>query len=310
MTHVTPFSSNASRSTPQTLITPSSLPFPRSPPPPSAPPTPSSAPPSMSSAAPSTTSPPPTSGSLTATSTAGSAVPPCASAANSPPQESSTARSTSLVAASLAFVDARREKRRHLVEMLIRHKEYYIRIVDLEVNIVLELAEQLGLLGQALHSGRAQYVSLDFCNKAQVLKALEGVEVVFHMAAPNSSINNYQLHHSINVQGAHNVIDACMVLNVKHLIYTSCLVYPSFPSIFFDDVHGIHNGNETMPYVHSPNDHYSATKAEGEALVIKANGTNGLLTCYIRLSSIFGPGDRLSMSSLVAAARKGESKWC
>ena len=57
-----------------------------------------------------------------------------------------------------------------VVEMLIRHKEYYIRIVDLEVNIVLELAEQLGLLGQALHSGRAQYVSLDFCNKAQVLK--------------------------------------------------------------------------------------------------------------------------------------------
>ncbi|KAG5048816.1 hypothetical protein JHK85_009919 [Glycine max] len=99
-----------------------------------------------------------------------------------------------------------------------------------------------------------------------------------------------------------------MELNVKRLIYTSCLVYPSFPSIFFDDVHGIHNGNETMPYVHSPNDHYSVTKAEGEALVIKANGTNGLLTCYIRLSSIFGPGDRLSMSSLVAAARKGESK--
>lgn len=31
--------------------------------------------------------------------------------------------------------------------------------------------------------------------------ALEGVEVVFHMAAPNSSINNYKLHYSVNVQG-------------------------------------------------------------------------------------------------------------
>jgi hypothetical protein len=31
--------------------------------------------------------------------------------------------------------------------------------------------------------------------------AFEGVEVVFHMAAPNSSINNYQLHHSVNVEG-------------------------------------------------------------------------------------------------------------
>ncbi|RZC16023.1 3beta-hydroxysteroid-dehydrogenase/decarboxylase isoform 2 [Glycine soja] len=114
--------------------------------------------------------------------------------------------------------------------------------------------------------------------------------------------------------GTHNVIDACMELNVKRLVYTSCIIYPSFPSIFFDDVHGIHNGNETMPYVHSvhtlatylriPNDHYSATKAKGEALVIKANGTNGLLTCCIRPSSIFEPGDRLSMPSLVAAARK------
>ncbi|XP_040872219.1 3beta-hydroxysteroid-dehydrogenase/decarboxylase isoform X2 [Glycine max] len=197
---------------------------------------------------------------------------------------------------------------RSLVEMLIRHKEYCVRIADLEVSIVLEPAEQLGLLGQALHSGRAQYVSLDLRNKAQVLKALEGVEVVFHMAAPNSSINNYQLHHSVNVQGTNNVIDACVELNVKRLVYTSCLVYTSSPSVFFDDVHGIHNGNETMPYAHSPNDHYSATKAEAEALVIKANGTNGLLTCCIRPSSIFGPGDRLSVPSLVDAARKGESK--
>ena len=67
-------------------------------------------------------------------------------------------------------MDARREKRGHLVEMLIRHKEYYVCIIDLEVSIVLEPSEQLGLLGQALHSGRAQYVSLDLCNKAQVLK--------------------------------------------------------------------------------------------------------------------------------------------
>lgn len=56
------------------------------------------------------------------------------------------------------------------------------------------------------------------------------------------------------------------------------------------------------------NDSYSATKAEGEALVMKANGRNGLLTCCIRPSSIFGPGDRLLVPSLVAAARAGKSK--
>ena len=34
--------------------------------------------------------------------------------------------------------------------------------------------------------------------------ACEGAEVVFHMAAPDSSINNYKLHHSVNVQGKKN----------------------------------------------------------------------------------------------------------
>ncbi|XP_014494720.1 3beta-hydroxysteroid-dehydrogenase/decarboxylase-like isoform X1 [Vigna radiata var. radiata] len=192
---------------------------------------------------------------------------------------------------------------RHLVEMLIRQNEYCVRIADLEDSIVLEPPEQLGLLGQALSSGRAQYVSLDLRNKAQVLKALEGVEVVFHMAAPNSSINNYQLHYSVNVQGTKNVIDACVEQRVKRLIYTSS------PSVVFDGVHGIHNADETMPYTPSPNDHYSATKAEGETLVIKANGTNGLLTCCIRPSSIFGPGDRLLVPTLVDTARKGKSKF-
>lgn len=43
-------------------------------------------------------------------------------------------------------------------------------------------------------------------------------------------------------------------------------------------------------------------------MILKANGTNGLLTCSLRPSSIFGPGDRLFVPSLVAAARAGKSK--
>jgi len=40
-------------------------------------------------------------------------------------------------------------------------------------------------------------------------------------------------------------------------------------------------------------DAYAQTKAEAEKLVMKANGTNDLLTCCIRPSSIFGPGDMI-----------------
>ncbi|PON66550.1 Hopanoid-associated sugar epimerase [Parasponia andersonii] len=192
---------------------------------------------------------------------------------------------------------------RHLVEMLIRSETFSVRIADLGPAIDLEPAEENGVLGEAFCHGRAEYVSVDLRNKDQVLKALQGVEVVFHMAAPNSSINNYQLHRSVNVDGTKNVIDACVEQKVKRLVYTSS------PSVVFDGIHGIFNGDESLPYPAQHNDYYSATKAEGEALVIKSNGVNGLLTCCIRPSSIFGPGDKLLVPSLVAAARAGKSKF-
>ncbi|CAL5401965.1 unnamed protein product [Camellia sinensis] len=189
---------------------------------------------------------------------------------------------------------------RHLVEMLIRDDMVLVRIADLGPSIKLDPAEEKGILGEAIQSGHAQYVSVDLRDKSQVLEACQGAEVVFHMAAPDSSINIYELHHSVNVKGTKNVIGACVDLKVKRLIYTSS------PSVVFDGVHGIINGDESLPY---PAKHtYSATKAEGEALVIKSNGSNGLLTCCIRPSSIFSPGDKLLVPSLVSAARAGKSK--
>ncbi|KAF7148542.1 hypothetical protein RHSIM_Rhsim03G0017900 [Rhododendron simsii] len=192
---------------------------------------------------------------------------------------------------------------RHLVEMLIRYDMFSVRVADLGPSIKLDPAEESGTLGEALRSGRARYVSADLCDKSQVLKAFQGAEVVFHLAAPDSSINNYELHYSVNVKGTKNVIDACIELKVKRLIYTSS------PTVVFDGIHGIFNGDESLPYPTKHIDSYSATKAEGEALVIKSNGINGLLTCCIRPSSIFGPGDKLLVPSLVSAARAGKSKF-
>lgn len=125
---------------------------------------------------------------------------------------------------------------RHLVEMLIKYNMFSVRIVDLGSCIELEASEEQGILGEALRSGRAQYVAADLRDKAQVLKgcdsfrtflaalfisvlfvksdcnvnlnvaAFEGAEVVFHMAAPNSSINNYKLHYSVNVEGSNHLV--------------------------------------------------------------------------------------------------------
>ncbi|XP_062006002.1 3beta-hydroxysteroid-dehydrogenase/decarboxylase-like [Rosa rugosa] len=187
--------------------------------------------------------------------------------------------------------------------MLIHQNVFRVRIADLGPTIDAEPSESNGILADALHSDRAEYISIDLRCKDQVLQAFQGAEVVFHMAAPNSSISNYQLHHSVNVEGTKNVIDACVEQKVKRLIYTSS------PSVVFDGVHGIIDGDESLPYPPKHNDTYSATKAQGEESVLKANGAKGLLTYCIHPSSIFGPGDRLLILSLVVTARAGKSKF-
>ncbi|GLT97196.1 hypothetical protein SLE2022_147720 [Rubroshorea leprosula] len=72
-----------------------------------------------------------------------------------------------------------------------------------------------------------------------------------------------------------------------------------------------HSGSEvdSLLWLFQHIDSYSTTKAEGEALVIKSNGVNGLLTCCLRPSGIFGPGDKLFVPSLVSAARAGKFKF-
>lgn len=71
---------------------------------------------------------------------------------------------------------------RHLVEMLLRNEEYSVRIADLPANIELEPHEENGLLGEALRSGRAQYISCDLRNKAQVLQGFHSLKKIHYIS--------------------------------------------------------------------------------------------------------------------------------
>lgn len=59
---------------------------------------------------------------------------------------------------------------RHLVEMLIKGEMYSVIVSDLGSKIELEQYEENGVLGEALRSGRARYVTADLRVKEQVLE--------------------------------------------------------------------------------------------------------------------------------------------
>lgn len=58
------------------------------------------------------------------------------------------------------------------------------------------------------------------------------------------------------------------------------------------------------------NDILSDLKAQAEALVLFANDIDGLLTCALRPSNVFGPGDTEIIPFVVNQAKSGWAKVC
>jgi nucleoside-diphosphate-sugar epimerase len=60
----------------------------------------------------------------------------------------------------------------------------------------------------------------DIRNNYDIKKAMEGIDVVFHLAMSISSIDD-ELNHQINVKGTRNLVEACKIQGVKRVVYTS-----------------------------------------------------------------------------------------
>ncbi|KAF8393752.1 hypothetical protein HHK36_019950 [Tetracentron sinense] len=157
------------------------------------------------------------------------------------------------------------------------------------------------ILPASVASRRTALIVLMNCPSSQL--AIEGSSVVFHMDAADPSLHNFYLNYRIIVQGTKNVITACQECKVDRLIYNSTA------DVVFDGIHDLHNGDESLPYPWRYEDMLSDLKAQAEALVLFANTSNGLLTCALRPSNAFGPGDPHLVPFLVTKAKSGWAKF-
>ena len=138
----------------------------------------------------------------------------------------------------------------------------------------------------------------DLADAASVSSAVEGCDVVFHVAAKPGIWGDYEEYHRPNVIGTQNVIAACRMHGVRQLVYTSS------PSVVFDG-HDMEGTDESAPYPASFEAHYPKTKAMAEQLVRAANDRQ-LATVSLRPHLIWGPGDNHLLPRLVARARAGQ----
>ncbi|KAG0204494.1 erg26, C-3 sterol dehydrogenase [Mortierella sp. GBA30] len=174
---------------------------------------------------------------------------------------------------------------RWIVAELIKRTDYAITILDIFIP------------ANASQTDRIRYIAGDITDADAVRAALKGHHICMHVASPPHHFPAEKFK-KINIDGTQNVIDACLSEKVGRLIYTSS-------ASVLQDGSPLENADETFPIPKTFIETYSETKAIAEAMVLKAN-CDQLLTCSLRPSGIFGPGDTQGTPGFMDVVKKGQ----
>ena len=145
-----------------------------------------------------------------------------------------------------------------------------------------------------------QLIQGDIADKQALLNAMQGCDLVFHVASKAGVWGDKESYFSTNVTGTENIIAACQQLRIKQLVYTST------PSVTFsgNDENGI---DETAPYAQQFLNHYGKSKAIAEQKILAAN-TALLKTVALRPHLIWGPNDPHLTPRVLQRAKTGKLK--
>ncbi|KAF9551222.1 erg26, C-3 sterol dehydrogenase [Mortierella hygrophila] len=177
---------------------------------------------------------------------------------------------------------------RWIVEDLIKRTDYHITILDIFIP------------ANAAPTDRITYIAGDITDAVAVRNALKGHHICMHVASPPHHFPAEKFK-KINIEGTQNVIDGCLQEGVSRLIYTSS-------ASVLQDGGPLENADETLPYPKTFIETYSETKAIAEEMILKANNNSSLLTCSLRPSGIFGPGDTQATPGFMEVLKKGQHR--
>ncbi|GAA5529496.1 NAD-dependent epimerase/dehydratase family protein [Herpetosiphon gulosus] len=160
-------------------------------------------------------------------------------------------------------------------------------------HTVLGLGRRWEHVPQLLIAG-IQPIKADLRDRAALIAACAGCDVVVHSAALSAPWGSRSDFQTINVDGTANLLAGCAAQQVRRLVFISS------PSV-------LSNGRDqfdlldTLPYPARPISLYSASKQQAEQLVLKHSTPSVIL----RPKAIFGEGDNALLPRIISAARAG-----
>lgn len=141
---------------------------------------------------------------------------------------------------------------------------------------------------------------------AELTRAFQGVDVVFHCAAiPTQTRKLDGPHRDANVKGTQAVIDAVAACKVKRLVHTSSVVTCAIARKGERDV--IESDPWNFPDHGLGSDVYALTKREAELLVLAANQRGDIDAVVVNPGLMFGPLDaKPSSARMILELHRGK----
>jgi nucleoside-diphosphate-sugar epimerase len=160
-----------------------------------------------------------------------------------------------------------------------------------QVRALVRRPDRAAALGEA----GIETVIGDLKERAALERAVEGVDVVYHIAAiyrqaglPESE------YRAVNVTAVRDLIEAAAAAGARRLVHCSTV--------------GVHGDVKQPPASEDapldPGDIYQQTKVEGEAAAREAAARTGLAVTIARPTGIYGPGDRRLLKLFRGVARR------
>ncbi|KAG0637095.1 3-beta hydroxysteroid dehydrogenase/isomerase family-domain-containing protein [Tuber brumale] len=148
------------------------------------------------------------------------------------------------------------------------------------------------------------YLEGDITSRESVDSVLNEVkpEVVIDTVSPVHGLGE-AIYYKVNVDGTKVLLEASSDAGVRVFVFTSSA------SVVFDGASDLINVNESAPIASPAMDPYTETKAIGEKMVLEANRKGGMFTIALRLSGLFGPGDRQIIPGMLGVLARGQTKF-
>ncbi|MGF7079119.1 NAD-dependent epimerase/dehydratase family protein [Mucilaginibacter sp. UYCu711] len=123
----------------------------------------------------------------------------------------------------------------------------------------------------------------DILNRLSLLKAMTGCEQVYHLAALASVWNkNPNAFHILNVDGLKNVLDCCIEVNIKDVLFTSTAGVVGHA----ENMQAVCELTNPDPKLETL---YEKSKVEAE-LLLKEYNKKGIRGIIVNPSRVYGPG--------------------